>query len=559
MSEKTQYIIELNDKLSPALKKSIAEALKLDRAMDGIGGKAKSGSSGVNALGASLGRLAGPLALAALGMKAFQFATESIKVTREFEALENAITFAAGSSEKGAQTMDFLRERAKLLGLDLVASAEGYKTLSGAMIGSRLEGKATMDIFDGIQVASSVMGLSAEDSKGAMLALGQMMGKGKVQAEELRGQLGERIPGAFQIAARAMGKTTIELDKMMQNGELMAEDFLPKFSDELKKTFGPGLDKSTSSAQANLNRFNNTMLNLKLTLGSKLMPLVNSVMGGIEKAFNFLKTNSQTIRQAFAPLIEHISLLSGMLSEFWTKLTGGATAMEGLQGAFDGIQRVMQFMKPVWESLKGVFGAVLDSILRIKDGLNGFLDRFPIIGKSFMGLVSLLREGFIQIANFAKGTLLGVGDMIQGTLSADLSLIKQGAKGALTAFNPIDGAKSMAKAFKKGFDGDLFSGETLKLKAEEKKAPTNLSAVLGAGMKAGGVGGVMAGKDGKKSSTSIDGVKSGRPTSIYINITKMIETFNVNATNLGDMNNKAKDLVAQALMTAVNNANLIAQ
>ena len=35
--------------------------------------------------------------------------------------------------------------------------------------------------------------------------------------------------------------------------------------------------------------------------------------------------------------------------------------------------------------------------------------------------------------------------------------------------------------------------------------------------------------------------------------------MNITATNIDDMNNKAKDLVAQALMSAVNNANLIAQ
>ena len=44
-----------------------------------------------------------------------------------------------------------------------------------------------------------------------MLALAQMASKGTVQAEELRGQLGERLPGAFKIAAAAMGVTQAEL------------------------------------------------------------------------------------------------------------------------------------------------------------------------------------------------------------------------------------------------------------------------------------------------------------------------------------------------------------
>ena len=54
---------------------------------------------------------------------------------------------------------------------------------------------------------------------GAFLALGQMISKGKVQAEELRGQLGKRLPGAFQLAAKAMGMTTAALDKFMADGK----------------------------------------------------------------------------------------------------------------------------------------------------------------------------------------------------------------------------------------------------------------------------------------------------------------------------------------------------
>lgn len=66
--------------------------------------------------------------------------------------------------------------------------------------------------------------------QGAFLALGQMISKGKVQAEELRGQLGERLPGAFQLAAKAMNMTTAELDKFMADGKLTAEELLPKLA-----------------------------------------------------------------------------------------------------------------------------------------------------------------------------------------------------------------------------------------------------------------------------------------------------------------------------------------
>src|SRR5690606_22603244 len=53
-----------------------------------------------------------------------------------------------------------------------------------------------------------------------------------VQAEELRGQLGERIPGAFATAARAMKVTEVELNAMLKRGEVLAVDLLPRMAAE---------------------------------------------------------------------------------------------------------------------------------------------------------------------------------------------------------------------------------------------------------------------------------------------------------------------------------------
>lgn len=86
--------------------------------------------------------------------------------------------------------------------------------------------------------------------------------KGRVQAEELRGQFGERMPGAYQAAARAMGVTTEELAKMSENGELVAEDLLPALSRELMimANSGDQLEASMNNTNSALNRFSNNVL-----------------------------------------------------------------------------------------------------------------------------------------------------------------------------------------------------------------------------------------------------------------------------------------------------------
>lgn len=123
------------------------------------------------------------------------------------------------------------------------------------------------DVFESIAKASAVMGLSAEQSGGVLLALQQMISKGTVQAEELRGQLGERLPGAFQIAAKAMGVTTAELGKMLEQGQVVADDFLPKFARALNESLGGAAEKAADRLDAAVNRFGNAWDRLKQAAG----------------------------------------------------------------------------------------------------------------------------------------------------------------------------------------------------------------------------------------------------------------------------------------------------
>ena len=62
--------------------------------------------------------------------------------------------------------------------------------------------------------------------KSAMRATSQVFSKGKVSAEELRQQLGERLPGAFTLFADSMNLTPAELDKALEQGKVTLEDFM---------------------------------------------------------------------------------------------------------------------------------------------------------------------------------------------------------------------------------------------------------------------------------------------------------------------------------------------
>ncbi len=196
------------------------------------------------------------------------FSEKAFEAKMQAESLDNAIKFSGG--RQGIANLQKVEQMSNKLGQNLMVAKEGYALLSGSAIGTKFTNSQINDLYEATTGALTVMGRGPEDQKGALLAIGQIMSKGKVQAEELRGQLGERIPGAFNIAARAMGVTQQELNKLMDDGKLLSEDFLPKFAKELKKTFEGALPAAMASSRAEMGRLDNQIDKTMVRLGSQL-------------------------------------------------------------------------------------------------------------------------------------------------------------------------------------------------------------------------------------------------------------------------------------------------
>jgi tape measure domain-containing protein len=145
------------------------------------------------------------------------------------------------------------------------------------------------------------MGLSLEQQNRAFLAINQMMSKGTVQAEELRGQLGEALPGAFTIMAKAIGVTEKELGNMLKRGEVLAKDVLPAFATELEKAYGIENITNVKTLTAETNRLGNAWTNFVKEIDSGngiISKFLTTMIGGItelikdvsrlQKAWTFL-------------------------------------------------------------------------------------------------------------------------------------------------------------------------------------------------------------------------------------------------------------------------------
>lgn len=204
------------------------------------------------------------------------------------DRLNKAYYAIEGSAAGANQQLEFIRETSERLGLEFLTTAEAAKTFFASAQGTTLESDVNR-IFEAFSKAGTAMALSGEQMQGVFLALGQMIGKGKVQAEELRGQIGERLPGAFQIAAKAMGMTTAELDKFMADGKLTAEELLPRMADELENRFAGAAEEAANGLQASVNRMKNAWADLKenLTDNEAMISAIDAVGAALKKVSEY--------------------------------------------------------------------------------------------------------------------------------------------------------------------------------------------------------------------------------------------------------------------------------
>lgn len=245
-------------------------------------------------------------AIAAFGF----IAAGAIKASMEMERFDALLISATGSVALTGDEFEYVKGQADRFGLSVRGLVEPYAKFATAarLAGFTLEGQR--NIFESIITAGTALRFDTQKTERAFLAIEQMISKGTVQTQELKLQLGQVLPGAMEIAAIAMGKTTAELMKMMQQGELVTSEFLPKLADTLKVLFGPGAEQGAKSLQAELGRLSTALFEVQL-------------------AFNEATGSSDVFRKAVILTTDVLKYLTQNMDQVLAILAGIAGALGG--------------------------------------------------------------------------------------------------------------------------------------------------------------------------------------------------------------------------------------
>lgn len=260
-----------------------------------------------------------------------RFYDESVKIAIDYELIQKRINLASGSIREGNRNYQQVVNDSQRLGAPITQSLESAESIittsrnTNFEKSNNFEGEKTTNLIKSGTETSAALGLNPEKQTQLFSSLEQLIGKTTIQSEDLTKQFSGTLPNAFEIAARAMGVTTLQLDKMLKDGQIVSDDFLPKFIQQLSAE--SGLSGSLDNSQTVVNKFTNSLELFKKSVGESILPIQNF---GLSISGNVL----DSLRMAAPLILNTINALIGFLTmPIWMPLIEGLfTATAGVSG-----------------------------------------------------------------------------------------------------------------------------------------------------------------------------------------------------------------------------------
>jgi tape measure domain-containing protein len=257
---------------------SNAEIRKAQREFDVLDQKVRKADKAVGDFSKSVGNYKGALSGIGNLMGAFGISTglylaadlvkNIFETTKQLQSMDLALKMVSGSQSEFANNQLFLTNLAEQYGIEIKGLTKNFTEFWVASKG-KLEAEQIKGIFTSISKSVAVMGLSIEQQDSAFLALQQMMSKGTVQAEELKKQLGNALPGAVKAATMAYQALHPELKvteklfmEQMKAGKILSAELLPELAKAYEKLYGIENVNRAETLIAAQNRLQNTWTNL---------------------------------------------------------------------------------------------------------------------------------------------------------------------------------------------------------------------------------------------------------------------------------------------------------
>lgn len=248
--------------------KPFADTLdRVDGKVDELGTSADKTGKEIDSLGSSAGGAGKLLGEMAANLAAAFTFNEIVQAAAQMEQVQAGLQAVSGDSRLAGEQMEFVRRMAQAAGVDVVSAGQAFLGLAAATKGTAVEGEPARRVYEAVTLAMAKAGKGSSETQNALLALSQIASKGTVSMEELRGQLGEALPGALQAAANGLGITTQDLIKLVESGQLAAEDLFPALAKGLDDLYSGAPAAQTLSQE--ITNIKNAFVEMSASLGEE--------------------------------------------------------------------------------------------------------------------------------------------------------------------------------------------------------------------------------------------------------------------------------------------------
>lgn len=318
----------------------------------------KNFQNGIKSIQNSLGKLRQQFSTFVGGIGIGLGIQELIENAKQLDKAQTTLRNVSNGVERYGENLKFVQSLSKKYNQDLIVLMGNFAKFHSAAANENMALETQQHIYEALTRASAYFNLTADETNGVMLAIQQMISKGRVSSEELRRQLGERLPGALNLAAKAAGKvgittngTTAELEDMIKKGKVLASELLPALASELN-AITASLDVNT--IQGYSNRLKNTFTEIVETLNVKDM--FKDFLGSATETLDGLSEKVSAASVSIRKMVGWISNTFFFLAKNITTILGTI-----------GFKKILQVATTSWTNFfKGINTKLTESQTRLK-------------------------------------------------------------------------------------------------------------------------------------------------------------------------------------------------
>lgn len=312
-------------------------------------------------------------------------AAAALSAMKDEQAIQSKLlVLSEGDAKKAGDEYKYMREQAVRLGMYFPDFAKQYTSFALAVKqGGKVTEEQTKFIFESVAGLGRVLHLSNDDLNGIFTAMQQIASKGQLMSEELKGQIGERLPGAVALAAKQFGMSTQDFTKALEKGQVSAEAGLTALGRAAQALSKDGIGAAQQALEAQENLFKTAL-------------------------FDFQKSIAE------AGFADAFKRLLAELTNFFKSQDGQALAKslaDGFTAVADALTYVVKNLDTFKSIAEGLIGLYLSKqLFSMALGAAEFTKELVALSRQLnesKGAVANLQKGFLLLQSFIIGWEIG--------------------------------------------------------------------------------------------------------------------------------------------------------